>query len=167
MSTDTSHWQQASLSSFTDHIVGHHHAYLNRELPLIGELLTAQVRAHWRQHPELLEAHSILGQARALVEQHLIKEETAGFPLLSAHERDASVSIAPFSGSIDGHIAEHARITELFSRLRSTLWDYRAPEGTGPEMAALCDRLGKLHEDLAQHIHLEDEILFPRVRAMA
>lgn len=165
--TNDNAWREAPLGRLTDHIVGIHHAYLNRELPLIGELLTAHVRQYWLQHPKLLKAHSLFAEVRALVEQHLIKEETAGFPLINAHEKDASKLLAPFVDSIDNHIDEHARVTALFAQVRIALWSYHVPDGVGAEVAYTCARLEQLEKDLAEHIHLENDILFPRVRKIA
>lgn len=51
--------------------------------------------------------------------------------------------------------------------LRATRWDYQAPEGLGPEVQVTFDRLAELEVDLAVHIHLEDDILFEQVRALA
>lgn len=159
--TGTTAWQDMPLDHLADHIVSSHHALLNRQLPLVSELLLAHVRRYWRQHPELFEAQRIFAEARIATEQHLIKEETAGFPLLRAHVQDPSKSIAPFTNSIDGHIAEHAKITALFGDLRKALWNYQPPEDLGAEVAHTCELLDEIDRDLEKHIHLENDVLFP------
>ncbi|MCC6262365.1 MAG: hemerythrin domain-containing protein [Bryobacterales bacterium] len=158
-------WRSAELSSLTQHIASTHHAYLNRQLPLIASLLTAHVRQYWLKHPELLKAHTLFFQFQAAVEQHLIKEETVGFPLVEARGQDPAKSLAPFVNSINGHIAEHAAIRGLLHEIREALWDFQAPESIGGEVAYTCRLLTELEKDMAEHVHLEDDILFPRVRA--
>lgn len=165
--TPTTTWQNMPLDQLADHIVASHHALLNRQLPLVSELLLAHVRRYWRQHPELFDAQRIFAEARIATEQHLIKEETAGFPLLRAHARDGSKSIAPFTNSIDGHIAEHAKITSLFGDLRKALWNYRLPDDLGAEVAHTCALLDEIDRDLGEHIHLENDVLFPMARKVA
>lgn len=159
-------WRSAELSGLTRHITSTHHAYLNRQLPLIAALLTAHVRQYWLKRPELLKAHALFYQLQAGVEQHLIKEETVGFPLVEAHGRDQSKPLTPFVNAIDGHLAEHAAIGELLQQIRAALWDYHAPDDLGGEVAYTCKLLQELEKDMAEHVHLENDILFPRVRAL-
>lgn len=159
--------QSAALDVLVEHIVSEHHALLHRELPLIGALLTAHVRACWTKHPELLKAHTLFAQLRAQLEQHLIMEETAGFPLISRHAQDPSTSVTPFVNTMDGHLEVHAQVTSLLAQIKATLWNYEVPADLGSEVACTCARLQHITEDLAVHVHLENDILFPRVRAVA
>lgn len=165
--TAATDWQSTSLTALTRHIISTHHAYLNRQLPLLSALLTAHTRAYWRQHPELLQAHRLFHQMKTGLDQHLIKEETAGFPLIQAHEAGAAVSLAPFSGNIPDHEAEHADARATLAQLRHTLWDHQLPADVGAEVQPTLDLLAALDADLETHIHLENDILFPRVRARA
>ncbi|MCC7339940.1 MAG: hemerythrin domain-containing protein [Bryobacterales bacterium] len=167
MPTNGTDWRSEELSGLTRHIASTHHSYLHRQLPLLVSLLTAHVRQYWLKHPELLKAHTLLHQLRAAIDQHLIKEETVGFPLVEAYDLDQTKRLTPFANSINGHIAEHAAIGELLQQIRVTLWDYRVPEDIGVEVAFTCGLLEELEKDLAEHVHLEDDILFPRVRALA
>lgn len=163
MTTDAS-WQQATLAELANHIVNTHHAYLYRELPLIEALLTAHLRAHWFKHPELLKAHQLFRQLQTELMQHMIKEETGGFALLNAREKNPEVSIKPFVDYIGQHLQDHASVSDLLAQVRAALHDYALPDDLAPGMEGTCGRLRQMESDLARHIHLEDDILFEKCR---
>lgn len=165
--TSNNSWHSASLSSLTSHVVGTHHAYLYHQLPLLGSLLTAHLRKYWLKHIELLKAHKLFFEMKTAIEQHLIKEETAGFPLVEAWEKDNSRSLVPFLKNIDHHVEEHATVLSLLKEIRQTLWNYQVPEDMGAEVSYTVAELEALEKDLLEHIRLENEILFPRIQEIA
>ncbi|CAM5779301.1 hemerythrin domain-containing protein [Castellaniella caeni] len=163
MTTDAS-WQQASMAELANHIVNTHHAYMYRELPLVESLLTAHLRAHWFKHPELLKTHQLFRQMQTELMQHMIKEETGGFSLLNARAQNPEISIQPFVDYIGQHLKDHASVHELLAQIRAALHDYVLPDDLKSDMESTCDRLRQIEADLAQHIHLEDDILFAKCR---
>lgn len=165
MPTSTT-WQEASLSRLTNHIVSTHHVYLYTQLPLIGNLLTAHLRKYWLKHIELLYAHKLFFEMKVAIEQHLIKEETVGFPLVEVWEKDSSKSLTPFIKNIDHHVEEHAAVLGYLKELREVLWNYQVPAGMGAEVAYTISELEALEKDLLEHIRLEDEILFPQIKKL-
>lgn len=160
-------WADVSPSVLMDHIVATHHAYINRQLPLLAGSLLAHAREYWRRYPQFLTAHTEFAVLRAALEQHLLREETTAVPLLAAWSRDSTTSLAPFAGNIDDHIREHAAARGALDKLRETLWGYTSQDGQGPEVAYTFAQLGAFENDLVTHVHLEDDILFPQVRHIA
>lgn len=159
-------WTAEKPWHLMDYIVATHHAYLNRQLPLIAQLLTEQTRDHWLRHPEMLGAHSAFYEVWAALQQHLFREETTAVPMLHARERDSSTSMELFQANIDGHIEEHADALAGLAKVRAILWDFKRPEDVGEEMDYTFRLLTELTHDLETHIHLEDDILFDQVRAL-
>lgn len=164
---ETTDWNHTPLGALVDHINITHHSYLHRAMPLLRDLLTAHTRAYWMKHPELFHAHTLFCAFQAALEEHLIQEETAGFPLIHACERDPGKSLAPFTSTIEAHRAAHANALQALANIRQSLWNYRAPGDVGEEVRVTCARLEALAEDLTTHIHLENEILFPRLQSTA
>jgi regulator of cell morphogenesis and NO signaling len=144
-----------SASELTSHIEVRHHTYLNENLPLIGEILGAVLKAHGRNHPELFKLHGLYGQLRTELEQHLIKEEELLFPLLSqGHDTDAeAVRLAEEIKN------EHEAAGQTLKAMRRLSSDYRVPDDACPTYARLYKALVELESDIFQHIHLENNIL--------
>lgn len=164
--TVRTNWQQVPMGQLTDHILTTHHAFLHRQVPLIAALLLDHVRQSWMKHPEFLAAHALFHNVQAELEQHLIQEETAGFPLIHAHDTDPTVRLDPFANTLDQHLAAHAHVMDLLRQVRERLWNYVAPADLGSEVAFTFGQLQQLEADLREHIHLENDVLFPRVRAI-
>ncbi len=165
MDTETS-WAQVPLSQLVDHIQVKHHTYTVRELNLISALLSEHTRSHWMRHPEFLQAHTLFHQAKTGIEQHLMQEETAGFMLIRAHEKDGKKSLAPFLNTIGMHEEAHSDALSLLRKVKETLWNGKAPEDLDAEVTPTLGRLDALITDLVEHIHLENDILFPRAKAL-
>jgi len=161
-----SDWSQASLAELCDHIVDVHHAYLRRELPRLAELLEKCERAHAAERPELSETRATFDWLRTELEQHLAQEERALFPACRKLT-DGQPLDSRLVDSLECFAAEHAGTGASLQRL-STLTDGHDLE------AALCnthraalEALAELERDLHEHIHEENNILFPRLLATA
>lgn len=163
----TTDWGRAPLAELVDHIIVTHHGLLHRAMPLLSAELTQHVRDWWMKHPELLQAHTVFHRAKAGLEQHLIQEETAGFPLIKRHERDAGVSVAPFVNTVAQHREAHAQVLKELREVQHLLWDGKPPADVGPGVAVTLQQLAAVVDDLATHIHLENDVLFKRLEAAA
>lgn len=156
-------WEQAALSALIQHILDTHHAYLREALPRLAQLC---------QNVGGGETGEVFEGLRAEIESHLWKEEMVLFPLIrSLEEASASGRPAPPShcGSVQNPIRvmeqEHASAKAALGRLRELTGEYGQTGATAlpPELIA---GLARLDEDLHRHIHLEDDILFPRAVAL-
>ncbi|HEX7057231.1 MAG TPA: hemerythrin domain-containing protein [Bacilli bacterium] len=159
-------WEQSTLSELIDHIVNTHHAYLNKQMPIISELLTTLLRHHWFEHQELLQAHTLFHQLKAELEQHMIKEETKGFVLIKAYEKEPGQQLELVAKTINAHINEHDSAEKLLAKIREATNNYHIPSDVCDTYNFTFRKIQEMEKDLRQHIHLEDDILFPRMQAL-
>ena len=166
-------WQALPLADLIAHINSTHHAFVRSECPRI-EALTAKVAGvHGRNHPELLRVEEIF---RALADElgiHLMKEEKILFPyVMQMEESVAAGEVVPpaMFGTVMNPIRmmlqEHDGAGEALRALRHVTGDYKLPEDACISYRTLYDALQGLEKDLHQHIHLENNVLFPRATAM-
>lgn len=167
-------WRKATLTSLIEHITRTHHAYVRQELPRIGQMLEKVVAKHGPNHPEVAEVDKVF---RALAEElggHLLKEEQILFPYITQAEACKAKSGAPPPSSCFGSVQnpirmmmfEHDNAGAALRELRQLSGDYRAPADACATYQALYQALAALEADLHQHIHLENNLLFPRAVAL-
>jgi regulator of cell morphogenesis and NO signaling len=162
-------WTTMDAASLVDHIETTHHRYLHGELPRLTELVHKVVGAHASRHRELHEVATCLGELRADLEPHLLKEERVLFPMI----RELATATKPpafHCGSISNPIAvmmtEHENAGELLERLRNVTHHYRPPADACASYTALYDGLARLEADTHLHVHKENNVLFPMVTAI-
>lgn len=162
-------WLSAPLADLADHIIETHHAYLRQALPRLSEL-THRVRdAHSEKHPELVELAATFMDLRYEMENHMMKEEIILFPLIKTLE--AADSLPPLHcGSVNNPIRvmemEHDDAATALTKMRALTGDYTPPADACNTYLAMLDALEELEADLHQHIHKENNILFPRAAAL-
>ena len=162
-----------SLTGLCAHITATHHEYVRRELPRLAALAAKVVGRHGETHPELPIIQATLSRLSEELTQHLGKEEIVLFPYISKLERAiAAGGPKPQScfGTVSNPIAmmtqEHDDAGMLLEVLRTKSNQYTTPEGACPTYHAFYDGLREFEQDLHQHIHLENNILFPRAVVM-
>ena len=156
-------WQTASNQELIDHIVNKHHGYLNEELPNLSPYVTKVLRVHGAQHPHLARVHKLFYELKAELEQHTIKEETTDFPLILAHEQNPTAQThEQLSKIVETLETEHTHAGDLIKEIREITNDFTPPAGACGTYRLVYQRLEALEADLFQHIHLENNILFPR-----
>jgi regulator of cell morphogenesis and NO signaling len=153
-------WASASVDELVDHIVDVHHARLKEDLPRLSQLLANTARAHAGQDARLVEVSSTFATLRSELESHMATEENEAFPAFRAAARGSSFVLVD---ALEHDHAEVGRLLGLLSGLTNGFDQRRAFCGT--HRAAL-DGLRELTLDLHQHVHEENNILFPRVRAL-
>jgi regulator of cell morphogenesis and NO signaling len=154
----------ATLPELCDHIVRAHHEPLRRELPRISELLATVVRVHAREHPELHDLQRLFtGLAHDLLE-HLESEETSVFPAA----RRVAAGEAPdatLAGLVAEHVTEHAATGDALAALRELAGGYETEAAYCSTHLRLLEALAAFELDLHQHVHEENNLLFPRLPA--
>jgi regulator of cell morphogenesis and NO signaling len=155
-------WRAAPLAALCDHIVSTHHAFLRRELPRLRGLLTKLVRVHGDRHPELRDTLDVFGAFADELTAHMTKEERVLFPLIAGLESGA-VPRTPFVlQPIAVMEAEHDDAGRALAEMRRLTGGYEAPaDGCGTYRVALAG-LAELEADMHEHVHKENNILFPR-----
>jgi regulator of cell morphogenesis and NO signaling len=166
-------WSNASLQSLAEHITANHHSYVKRELPRLYELAAKVVARHGANHAELPAIQSAVLQLGDELTQHLAKEEMVLFPYITKLETAlATGGGMPQScfGTVENPIAmmtsEHEAAGELLAEIGRLSNHFTTPQDACPTYHAFYDGLHEFERDLHQHIHLENNILFPRAIAL-
>lgn len=167
--SEVDNWASKSLENLTLHIVTTHHAFVKRELPRLAMLAEKVVNRHGATKTELPIIAANLDQLDKELTQHLAKEEAVLFPYIADLERaianDATKPRSCF-GTVANPIAmmtqEHDAAGTLLSEIRSLSHNFTTPEDACPTFHAFYEGLKEFEQDLHQHIHLENNILFPR-----
>lgn len=167
-------WSAAPLSELIGHIVSQHHEYLRRELPAIGARLEKVYRVYNQRYGNALPGlpETFDGLANELID-HLHKEEVILFPAIAAYEKAATAG-QPLPRSPFGTVAnpiqmmesEHESAGQALARIREITEDFSVPDYACVTYRALMSGLRELEQDLHLHIHLENNILFPRTLEM-
>lgn len=158
-------WEGLSLGDLADHITARHHEYLRSALPRLGGLLEKVEKAHGAKHPEMVEVHRIFAEFHVAMMQHLMKEEVVLFPMLRQLD-DPHGERAFHCGSVGNPIGmmlmEHDAAARALEQFRTLTQDYAPPEDACNTFRAALHGLAELEKDLHRHMHLENEVLFPR-----
>jgi regulator of cell morphogenesis and NO signaling len=157
-------WRQASTSKLIDHILNTHHVYMRRELPQLSDLSTTILRVHGASHGELSQVHRLFHNLKLEIDQHLIKEEEIVFPLLKDYAENPSSSKLTKIVDLNGELRkEHDGAGDVVKELRKVTDHYSVPSDGCPTYIMTYTKLEDMESNLFQHIHLENNILFPRL----
>jgi regulator of cell morphogenesis and NO signaling len=170
---NTGNWTEQSLASLISHIVEKHHAYCREEGAPLQPLLDKVVSKHGEHHPELTQVQDLFTSLRTELGMHMMKEEQVLFPYIMAIE-DAAIrkSISPRApfGTVQNPVRmmvqEHDNAGQLLKQIRSVTRNFVVPEDACASFKTLYQGLEAFEADLHQHIHLENNLLFPRAIAL-
>ena len=162
-------WTAAPLSKLTAHIRNHHHQYVREAIHRITPLLEKVVQKHDSHRHELAEiAVSFLTVANEMI-GHMQKEERILFPFIESLDRAAAGKGTPeppffktICNPIHSMMKEHDAAGDLVRQIRKSSSDYVPPADACASYQALFQELQEFERDLHQHVHLENNILFPR-----
>ena len=159
------------LDRLVDHIVETNHAYVRAAMPRIARQLAKVVELHAARHPELSSAAESFGALQQELPQHLLKEERILFPYvraLVAASAGAPRPSMPF-GTIENPIRmmerEHRDAVDELNLLRQVTDGFAVPEDCATYRSCFAE-LAQFERDLRRHIHLENNVLFPRAIAL-
>ena len=163
-------WITTPLSKLIRHILDAHHVYLRENLPRLLGLAEKAYQAHHQQHGEMLRVLEYsLNTLKTEIEVHLLKEEQVLFPLIQemeAFEQGRGSQPTVQCGTIENPIrqmsTEHDSAGEILEQMRHITGGYELPDDACETFKALYDGLRELEKDLHDHIHLENNILFPK-----
>lgn len=155
-------WSEAPLGELIDHIERRFHVTLRTDLDTVEALAQKVARAHREDHGEQLDAIvRLLAELRADLEPHIAKEEDIVFPWI----RGGGGPWIPEPLTVE--VREHESVGRLLRRLRSMCDDYDVPAHACRSWGVLWSELARVEADLHHHIHLENNVLFPRALAGA
>ena len=156
-------WEDAPVGDLVNHIIETHHVYLKRELPRLETMAEKVAKVHGKGNAKLVVLFQVFRVFAADLHMHMAKEEGVLFPAILGG------GMAHCGGSLANPIrvmeSEHADADRALAHMRSITDEYTAPEWACNTYRALFDGLRELDADLHEHIHKENDILFPRVLA--
>jgi len=171
-SEDERHWMVCPLAELSAYIIQQHHAYARRELPRLAALATKVETRHGHMYPETHQIHELVDAMSSEMFTHMLKEEQALFPRLQMVEEAAQsgATLPPASygalvNPIRHMMSDHDDTGQALKTLRLLTRDYQPPPDACMSFQALYHGLEALEKDLRRHIHLENNILFPRALA--
>lgn len=154
-----------ALDELADHIVSTHHAYLTKELPRLEEMAVKVAKVHGGSDARLRELAEVMGALSAELGSHMMKEERILFPIIRQLVHADTLPPMPcgtLSNPIGAMEAEHDNAGGALESMRRLTDGYAPPEWACNTYRALLDGLNELELDLHEHIHKENNILFPR-----
>lgn len=169
----STHFDKWEADFLTDYIINNHHAYVNNAISTIEHHLQKVVSAHGIKHPEVCSIESIFAELKNELLEHMAKEERMLFPYIKklsfAVKNSIEMPAAPF-GSVDNPIkvmeSEHDNAGELLKKINSLSGGYDPPQDACATFKVLYGELREFEEDLHMHIHLENNVLFPKAKAL-
>jgi len=166
LSTSEMSWQMAPLRDLIDHIVYKHHTFAREQLALVQELAAKVERRHGAAHPEIYKVNGALAAINTELKHHFSCEEDVLFPHIAKLEGDrrpgAQAVFNQMQQPITRMMMDHNQTGDELRVLREITNDYDPPDDACTTYRALYRALEDLERDLHRHIHLENNILFPR-----
>ncbi len=167
-------WFAAPLGELAQHILDKHHVYMHSAMPRIRELLKKVLRAHGANHGAMLqEVQRLFAGLDEEIAAHLMKEEQVLFPYIQALDDSAREGTSRPKACFDSVRApiqqmerEHENAGQALEQIGAVTEGYTLPEDACPTFSALYEELQRMGTDLHEHIHLENNILFPRAIEM-
>jgi regulator of cell morphogenesis and NO signaling len=157
------------LAALTSHIVSRHHGYVRQASPVISGWLDKLVSRHGQRHPELERVQSAFRELAGDMAVHMVKEENILFPfvdaLAAASRTGGRLPAGPF-GTVLNPIRmmeeDHRHAGDELARIRELTDNYTQPPDACTTYRLCYEELAKYEADLHRHVHLENNVLFPR-----
>ena len=161
-------WRSSSMEELIDHILEKHHGFTRSQSVRVRELAQKVAQVHGDRHPELARIAELAREMAGELEGHMAKEEEQIFPYLKAVEKAGGKKGIPdpfAGGPLDQHplrilMWEHGMTGEEFSELHRLTVDFTPPQDACGSYRALYQAFQELEDDLHQHVHLENNVLF-------
>jgi len=166
-------WKQDPLAELIAHICNTHHVFVRQEIPRIEQLAEKVMSVHGANHAELFEVQALFATLADELGVHLMKEEQVLFPYIVrleeaalAHEPGPAAMFGTVVNPVRMMMQDHDGAGNVLKKLREITSNYAVPGDACASYRALYEALPAFEADLHQHIHLENNILFPRAVAM-
>jgi regulator of cell morphogenesis and NO signaling len=167
--TNTHNYNNWDLDFLADYIINNHHKYVTSAIPFLDELSIKVAQVHGDHHPELLEIEQYTQEVIEELTMHMHKEEAILFPyikkLAETTRNNQSMDAPPF-GTIANPInmmeAEHTSVGRAMELIEDLSNGFTPPQDACMSYRVLFAKLQEFLTDLHQHIHLENDILFPK-----
>ncbi len=157
------------LERLVDHIIDVHHNYVTENIPIISQYAEKVAKVHGHANPEVVQINYLFRIIADELNRHMCKEENILFPYIKNLAQVESEKIAfelPLFGTVQNPIStmekEHDTVGNYGFKIAELSNNYSPPAHACNTYRVLYSKLKEFEEDLHQHIHLENNILFPR-----
>jgi len=157
------------LSFLIDHILNVHHTYVEENIPLLIQYANRVAEVHGHHYTEVVEINNLFAEVANELTMHMKKEEHILFPYIKQlvrAESEGTCPQKPHFGTVKNPIQmmenEHENAGDIFKEIARLSTNYAPPEDACNTFRALYAKLEEFEQDLHQHIHLENNILFPK-----
>lgn len=166
---DSEIWTDRPLTELCDHIEATHHAFLRDMMPRLSVMAQKVANAHGARHAEMLEVQQVFEGLWAEMQSHMMKEERILFPGIRALEA-GDAGACSHCGSVQNPIRvmehEHDNAGAALETMHKLTGGYQAPADACNTFKALLAGLAELEANMHQHVHKENNVLFPRAIAL-
>lgn len=158
-------WTDSDSNTIIDHIIANYHRVSEEELTQLSPYVTKVSRVHGDNHPELLKVHELFYEFKKELIEHMQKEEEIVFPIIrklidgTIENREETIAMVVELEK------EHDHAGEILRQLRAVTSDYDLPYDACGTYQLVYKRLEDLEGLTFMHVHLENNILFPRYLA--
>jgi regulator of cell morphogenesis and NO signaling len=158
-----------SLDFLCEYIVNTHHSYVKSALPELELYAKKVADVHSGDYPELKEIYNLVVMMASEMTEHMLKEEEIVFPYISGLVNDGNkkshtedLRLASGQKPIELMEMEHEQVGRWLHEIRTLTKNYTLPVGACTSYKSLYKLLEEFEEDLHQHVHLENNILFAK-----
>ena len=160
-------WERRPLPELVDHILVTYHEPLRRDLQVLDQLVTKVAGRHGDRHPEMLPAlAATFGRLQDELLAHMRDEEVVCFPHIRGLAEGRRSSKFDVRRMLPQLVREHLKAAEGLRFIRGLTNDFIPPAGACVSFRALFAALEDLERNLHRHVHLENNVLFPRAAAV-
>lgn len=166
-------FHQWKIDFLIDYIVNVHHAYLEIAIPSLEDALVSFIEGHKQKAPELYKVLFLFRELSIVAIKHSHHEEEIIFPYIkqieTTHRRKevyGNLFVRTLRKPLSNIEKEHASVFASLKEIQLLTNNYTCPANACAMQHAICLKLKEFHNDMTQHTHLEDTILFPRAIEM-
>lgn len=167
--TGNENYNQWKLDFLVDYIVNTHHEYIKGKLPELNFYANKVARVHGERHPELVQVLTLFLEIEQEMTEHMQKEEFVLFPFikeLASAQSTSTIVEKPTFGSVKNPVMmmehEHDSAGRIMEEIQKLTNNFNPPDDACTTYRVLFQNLQAFQEDLHKHVHLENNILFPK-----
>jgi regulator of cell morphogenesis and NO signaling len=160
-----------SLEKLARHVLDSHHTYVKEATPIIKQYAEKVANVHGDHYPELVTVRDIFFRMSDELADHMVREEEVLFPFIfdliegSVSEKPKRI-FGSVSNPISAMMSEHVIAGQDLEEIRRLTNDFKLPLDACNTFRALYAKLEEYEEDLHVHVHLENNLIFPKSEAL-
>ena len=158
-------WTEATLLELRSYLVARYHVHAREEMETLRTLSAKVLSVHGARRPELQRVDALVHALEQDMLPHMVKEEVILFPYVDSLESEvgpASCCFGTVENPIRVMLMEHEAVGSILADLRATTSGYAPPDDACFSYRELYRRLASFESETHEHIHLENNIYFPR-----